>query len=176
MPKDESTNSTPASAETPKRRDAVFGKGSGATTSRADNGSEQASGNGRRWSAGLIAGVAAAGLGILVAAGIGGAAIGQAVDGPHHNKSESSQMRDHGKPGMDDDRDGKGGGERDGMGGGAPDGMFGDNAGPGAIDPNAPTAPVDPNAVPGDAPLTGQAPSGNHGGQLGGGDRPHRNG
>ncbi len=172
MPKDESTNSTPTSADTPKRRDAVFGKGSGATTSRADNGSEKPSGNGRSWSAGLIAGVAAAGLGILVAAGIGGAAIGHAVDGPHHNKSESSQMRDHGKPGMD--------GDRDGMGGGAPDGMFDDNAGPGALDPNAPTAPVDPNAVPGDAPVTGQGPSGNHGGQPGGqpggGDRPHRNG
>ncbi len=176
MPKDESTNSTPASADTPKRRDAVFGKGSGAAASSARNNSENASSTGRSWSAGVIAGVAAAGLGLLVASGIGGAAIGQAVDGPHHNKSESSQMRDHGKPGMAGDRDGMGGEEREGMGGGAPDGMAGDGAGPGAFDPNAPMAPVDPNAVPGDAPLTGQAPSGNHAGQPGGGDRPHRNG
>ena len=168
MPKDESTNSTPTSADTPKRRDAVFGKGSGATTSSASKNSEQGATTRRSWSAGLIAGVAAAGLGLLVAAGISGAAIGQAVEGSHHNKSESSQMRDHGNPGMQD--------EREGMGGGALDGMPGDSAGPGVVDPNSPTAPVDPNAVPGDAPVTGHAPGDRHAGQFGGGDRPHRNG
>ena len=175
MPKDESTNSTPTSADTPKRRDAVFGKGSGASASSTSNNSERASGTGRSWSAGVIAGVAAAGLGILVAAGIGGAAIGQAVEGSHHNKSESSQMRDHGKPGMGGDRDGKGDRDRDGMGADR-DGMTGDSAGPGVLDPNAPMAPVDPNAVPGDAPAPGQGPGDRPGDQRGGGDRPNRNG
>jgi hypothetical protein len=172
MPKDESTNSN-SEAVTPKRRDAVFGKsetGKGAAPSRT-------------WSAAMIAGVSAAGLGLLVAAGISGAAISQAVDHSHRDKSGSSEMRDHGKNGMPGDRDGAplGGPGMQGPGMQSP-GM----QAPGMDQPGS--APLDPNVAPvpgdanGDAPVTGQSPtdpSGNdrdRGDRGDRGDRPGRNG
>ena len=162
MPKDESTNSNSA-AETPKRRDAVFGKSEpskgAATGANAKTASSPATS--RTWSAGVIAGVAAAGLGLLVAAGISGAAIGQAVDHSHRDKAGSSEMRDHGKNGMHGDRDGA---PTDGQG----------MQGPGMNEPGS--VPLDPNAptAPGDEPVTGQSPTDPSGKNRGGGDRPDR--
>jgi hypothetical protein len=154
MPKDESTN-TNSEAVTPKRRDAVFGK---SETGKATAPS-------RTWSAAMIAGVSAAGLGLLVAAGISGAAISQAVDHSHRDKSGSSEMRDHGKNGMPGDRDG------------APLGGPGMQA-PGMGEPGS--APLDPNVAPvpgdanGDAPVTGQSPTEPSGDDRDRGDRPGR--
>jgi hypothetical protein len=158
MPKDESTNSSSA-AETPKRRDAVFGK---PETSKGAAGSSNAKtatspAPARTWSAAMIAGVSAAGLGLLVAAGISGAAIGQAVDHSHRDKAGSSEMRDHGKNGM----------QGPGMQG---KGM----QGPGMDEPGS--VPVDPNEapVPGDAPVTGQSPTDPSGNDRDRGDRQDR--
>jgi hypothetical protein len=164
MPKDESTNSTSA-AGTPKRRDAVFGKSE--TGKGAASGTNATAATSRTWSAAMIAGVAAAGLGLLVAAGISGAAIGQAVDHSQHNKADSSEMRDHGKNGMQ-----KGNGSQDGASLNAP----------GMEEPGS--APIDPNVAPapGDAPVTGQSTTGPSGNNRDGGvrpdrgDRPNRNG
>jgi len=172
MPKDESTNSN-SEAVTPKRRDAVFGK--------SETG--KAAAPSRTWSAAMIAGVSAAGLGLLVAAGISGAAISQAVDHSHRDKSGSSEMRDHGKNGMPGNRDGAplGGPGMQGPGVQGP-GM----QAPGMDEPGS--APLDPNEVPapgdanGGAPVTGQSPtdpSGNdrdRGDRGDRGDRPGRNG
>ena len=164
MPKDESTNNNSAAA-TPKRRDAVFGKPE--TSKGAAGGASPKTATSRTWSAAMISGVAAAGLGLLVAAGISGAAIGQAVDHSRHNKADSSEMRDHGKNGMQNRY-----GSQDGASLNAP----------GMEEPGS--APIDPNVAPapGDAPVTGQSttdPSGNS--RDGGvrpdrGDRPGRNG
>jgi len=166
MPNDESTNSNSAAA-TPKRRDAVFGKSDASKAAGSKN--EAAP---RTWSATVIAGVAAAGLGLLVAAGIGGAAIGQAVDHSQHDRHGSSQMRDHDQAGMQDGKPGMKGAPLDDQGMPAP-GM-----------PAPGSAPVDPNATPapGDAPVTGQSPTdpsvngGGNGPHHGGGNRPGRNG
>jgi hypothetical protein len=117
----------------------------------------------------MIAGVAAAGLGLLVAAGISGAAIGQAVDHSHRDKAGSSEMRDAAKNGMPGDRDGA---PLDGSG----------MQGPGMTEPGS--VPLDPNEAPaaGDAPVTGQAPTDptgdnrDRGNRPDRGDRPGRNG
>ena len=157
MPKDELTNSN--AAETPKRRDAVFGKPetSKGAASRASAKAATSPAPVRTWSAAMIAGVAAAGLGLLVAAGISGAAIGQAVDHSHRDKAGSSEMRDHGKNGM----------QGPGMQG---KGM----QGPGMDEPGS--VPVDPNEapVPGDAPVTGQSPTDPSGNDRDRGDRHDR--
>ena len=180
MPKDESTNSN-SEAVTPKRRDAVFGKSE--TGKGAASGANASGAPSRTWSAAMIAGVSAAGLGLLVAAGISGAAISQAVDHSHRDKSGSSEMRDHGKNGMPGDRDGAplGGPGMQGPGMQSP-GM----QAPGMDQPGS--APLDPNVAPvpgdanGDAPVTGQSPtdpSGNdrdRGDRGDRGDRPGRNG
>jgi hypothetical protein len=174
MPKDESTNSN-SEAVTPKRRDAVFGKSE--TGKGAASGTNASGVPSRTWSAAMIAGVSAAGLGLLVAAGISGAAISQAVDHSHRDKSGSSEMRDHGKNGMPGDRDGAplGGPGMQGPGMQAP-GM--DEPGSAPLDPNVAPVPGDAN---GDAPVTGQSPtdpSGNDRDRDRGdrGDRPGRNG
>ena len=164
MPKDESTNSN-SEAVTPKRRDAVFGK--------SETG--KAAAPSRTWSAAMIAGVSAAGLGLLVAAGISGAAISQAVDHSHRDKSGSSEMRDSGKNGMPGDRDGAplGGPGMQGPGTQSP-GM----QAPGMDEPGS--APLDPNVAPvpgdanGDAPVTGQSPTEPSGDDRDRGDRPGR--
>lgn len=180
MPKDESTTSN-SEAVTPKRRDAVFGKSE--TGKGAASGANASGAPSRTWSAAMIAGVSAAGLGLLVAAGISGAAISQAIDHSHRDKSGSSEMRDHGKNGMPGDRDGAplGGPGMQGPGVQGP-GM----QAPGMDEPGS--APLDPNDVPapgdanGDAPVTGQSPtdpSGNdrdRGDRGDRGDRPGRNG
>jgi hypothetical protein len=175
MPKDESTNSN-SEAVTPKRRDAVFGKSeTGKGAASGTNGSGAPS---RTWSAAMIAGVSAAGLGLLVAAGISGAAISQAVDHSHRDKSGSSEMRDHGKDGMPGNRDGApvNGPGMQGPGMQAP-GM--DEPGSAPVDPNVAPVPGDAN---GDAPVTGQSPTDPSGddrdrGDRGDrGDRPGRNG
>lgn len=116
---------------------------------------------GRSWSTGVIAGVAAAGLGLLVAAGIGGAAIGQAVDHSQRDKPGSSEMRDHGKDGRQGGRDGA---PQDGPGMQGP-GM--NEPGSVSTDPNAPPAP-------GDEPVTGQSPSEPSEKYRDRGDRPDR--
>ena len=123
MPKDESTNSTGAA-------------------SRA-SGKAPAS---RTWSAGVIAGVSAAGLGLLVAAGISGAAIGQAVDHSPRDKAGSSEMRGHDKKEMPGGRDG---GPLDGPGMQGPGIQEQGMQGPGMNEPGS---------TPGDAPVTGQSP------------------
>ena len=123
----------------------------------------------------MIAGVSAAGLGLLVAAGISGAAISQAVDHSHRDKSGSSEMRDHGKNGMPGDRDGAplGGSGMQGPGMQSP-GM----QAPGMGEPGS--APLDPNVAPvpgdanGDAPVTGQSPTEPSGDDRDRGDRPGR--
>ena len=169
MPNDETTNGNSASG-TPKRRDAVFGKSESSKAAGSKNDASSASP--RSWSAGVITGVAAAGLGLLVAAGIGGAAIGQAVDHSQHDRGGSSQMRDH-------DEAGKQGGK-----GRMDDAPF-DGQGmkaPGMQEPGS--TPLEPNMAPapGDAPLMGQSPtdpSVNGGAdrpQHDRGDRPGRNG
>jgi hypothetical protein len=107
----------------------------------------------RTWSAGVIAGVAAAGLGLLVAAGISGAAIGQAVDHSHRDKAGSSEMRDHGKNGMHGGRDGA------------------ETDGPGMQDPGMQGPGMN---EPGDEPVTGQSPTDPSGKNRDGGDRPDR--
>jgi hypothetical protein len=127
MPKDESTNSS-------------------AATSGA-NGKTPAS---RRWSTGIIAGVSAAGLGLLVAAGISGAAIGQAVDHSHRDKAGSSEMRGHDKKEMPGGRDGRDGGPLDGPGMQGPGMQEQGMQGPGMNEPGS---------TPGDAPVTGQSPT-----------------
>lgn len=140
MPKDESTNSTGAA-------------------SRA-SGKAPAS---RTWSAGVIAGVSAAGLGLLVAAGISGAAIGQAVDHSHRDKAGSSEMRGHDKKEMPGGRDG---GPVDGQG------MKGQGMKGQGMD--------GPGSAPGDAPVTGQSPTEpsdrDRGDRHDRWDRPSRNG
>ena len=154
MPKDESTNNNSA-AETPKRRDAVFGKSEpskgAATGANAKTASSPVTS--RTWSAGVIAGVAAAGLGLLVAAGISGAAIGQAVDHSHRDKAGSSEMRDHGKNGMHGGRDGA------------------ETDGPGMQDPGMQGPGMN---EPGDEPVTGQSPTDPSGKNRDRGDRPDR--
>jgi hypothetical protein len=109
----------------------------------------------------MIAGVAAAGLGLLVAAGISGAAIAQAVDHSHRDKADSSEMRDHGKNGMQNGNDGQDGVSLDG---------------PGMEEPGS--VPIDPNEAPavGDAPVMGQSPTDPSGDHRDRGDRPGRNG
>ena len=165
MPKDESTNSNSAAA-TPKRRDAVFGKPetSKGAASGANAKTASSPATPRTWSAAMIAGVAAAGLGLLVAAGISGAAIGQAVDHSHRDKADSSEMRDHGKNGMQNEHGGKDGESLDG---------------PGMEEPGS--VPIDPNEAPaaGDAPVMGQSPTDPSGNDRERGDRhdrPGRNG
>lgn len=154
MPKDESTNNNSA-ADAPKRRDAVFGKSE--TSKGAASGASGKTATSRTWSAAMIAGVSAAGLGLLVAAGISGAAIGQAVDDRHRDKAGSSEMRD---------RDGA---PLDGPGMRGP-GM----EGPGMNEPGS--VPLDPNAPPtaGDEPVTGQSPTDPSGNDRDRGDRPDR--
>jgi hypothetical protein len=151
MPNDERTNSNSAS-ETPRRRDAIAGRSNTSTSPSSGSGAtnEGSSATPRRWSAGVIAGVAVAGLGLLVAAGIGGAAIGQAVDHGQHDRHGSSQMRDHDQAGKHDGRGRMDGGPFDGQGMPAP-GI----PAPGSV-------PGDPNATPapGSAPQTGQSPNG----------------
>jgi hypothetical protein len=111
----------------------------------------------------MIAGVSAAGLGLLVAAGISGAAIGQAVDHSPGDKAGSSQMRDHDKKDMQGGRDG---GPVDGPG------MKGQGMKGQGMD--------GPGSAPGDAPVTGQSPTDpsgdDHGDRHDRGDRPSRNG
>jgi hypothetical protein len=173
MPNDETTNSNSA-AETPKRRDAIAGKPntSTSTTSGAGAKNEGSSATPRTWSAGVIAGVAAAGLGLLVAAGIGGAAIGQAVDHGQHDRHGSSQVRDHDQAGKQDGQ------------GRMHDAPFDGQGMPDSGMPAPGSVPLDPNATPapGDAPFMGQSPTdpsvsgGGNGPGHNGGNRPGHNG
>jgi hypothetical protein len=105
----------------------------------------------------MIAGVSAAGLGLLVAAGISGAAIGQAVDHSHRDKAGSSEMRDHDKNRMQGGRDGA---PLDGPG----------MKGPGMRGPGM----SEPGSAPGDAPVMGQSRTDQSGVERDRGDRHDR--
>lgn len=95
------------------------------------------------WSPGAIAGVAAAGIGIIFVAGLGGAAIGMNVARAHH--AVSSQMGHGNGPdsGMDSGKDGGRGQDEGGM-------MPGDPGASGSTTPpegaNGLQAPTDPQA------------------------------